>query len=92
MGSVADDIHAALAARFSPQHLRVTDDSAKHHGHAGARPGGQTHFSVVIVSTAFEGTSRVDRHRMIYEALTAQFASGLHALAITAQTPGEIAK
>ena len=89
MPSAAETIHAILATRFAPISLSVTDDSAKHAGHAGARAEGETHFSVVIVSSAFEGLRPVARHRLIYDALAGQFQAGLHALAITARTPNE---
>ncbi|HKM61371.1 MAG TPA: BolA family protein [Acidisphaera sp.] len=78
-----------LTAAFSPVALRVEDDSAKHAGHAGASPGGQTHYSVLIVSDAFAGLSRVERHRQVNAALQAEFADGLHALALTLRTPAE---
>lgn len=76
-----------LRERFTPSELRVEDDSAKHAGHAGARPGGQTHYSVHIVAEAFRAKSRVESHRMVYAALEGMFDQGLHALAITAKAP-----
>jgi BolA protein len=60
-----------------------------HEGHAGYRPGGETHFNVYIVSPAFEGKSRVERHRMVNTTLEAELKGSVHALAIKAQTPGE---
>jgi len=84
-----DRITAVLTQQFSPALLRVNDDSAKHAGHAGAAPGGQTHYSVLLVSDAFRGRSRVDRQRSVYAALHAEFAGGLHALALTLRTPEE---
>jgi BolA protein len=78
-----------LATAFAPQSLDVIDESHRHEGHAGHRPGGQTHFRVHIVSEAFRGKSRVDRHRMINNALANELASGVHALAIHASAPGE---
>ena len=89
--NVAAAIHDALTRELAPQTLEVIDDSAKHAGHAGARPGGQSHFTVTIVSQKFEGLGRVARHRLIYDALGPLFAEGLHALAINAKTPGEMA-
>ena len=74
---------------FAPQSLNVVDESHQHEGHAGARPGGQTHFRVYIVSEAFKGKTRIDRHRMINQALADDLAAGVHALAIHAQAPGE---
>ena len=88
----ADIIAQKLSAAFAPSELSVEDDSAKHAGHAGARPGGETHFSVRIVSEIFEGLSRVERHRRIYAALSGELADGLHALALTTLTPAEAAK
>jgi BolA protein len=85
----ADIITQKLTAAFSPQSLKVLDESHLHAGHAGWREGGQTHYRVYIVSDAFKGKSRVDRHRMINGALSAELAGGIHALAIHAATPDE---
>ena len=85
----ADIITEKLTSAFSPQSLNVVDESHLHAGHAGSREGGQTHYRVYIVSDAFEGKSRVDRHRMINTALAAELAGGVHALAIHAAAPGE---
>lgn len=87
--TVADSIHAKLTQAFAPQELAVTDESALHEGHAGHRPGGETHFAVRIVSAQFEGLSRVERQRRIHAALDAEFKGGLHALSLKALTPGE---
>ncbi|MFM9889968.1 MAG: BolA family protein [Rickettsiales bacterium] len=84
-----DTIRMALEQRFAPESLVVTDDSAKHAGHAGAQPGGQTHFTVKIVAEDFRGMNRVARHRAVYAVLEPLFAQGLHALAIDAKAPGE---
>jgi BolA protein len=78
-----------LTAAFAPQSLDVLDESHQHAGHAGARPGGQTHFKIHIVSGAFRGKSRVERHRMINQTLSSELAGGVHALAIHASAPGE---
>lgn len=85
----ADRIAATLTARFAPTALRVIDESARHAGHAGAAPGGQTHYAVLLVSAAFDGMTRVARSRAVHEALAAEFAGGLHALALTLRTPAE---
>ena len=85
----ADVITEKLTAAFVPESLRVEDESHQHQGHAGHRPGGQTHFRVYIVSQAFQGKSRIDRHRMINQALARELAEGVHALAIHAAAPGE---
>ena len=80
-------IEAALRAAFTPVMLTVTDDSALHAGHAGAAPGGETHYTVTMVSAAFAGISRVERARAVHAALADEFASGLHALALNLRTP-----
>lgn len=85
-------LEAVLAQRFSPAELRVTDDSARHAGHAGARPGGETHYSVLLVSELFRGQNRVARARAVHAALEAEFGGGLHALALTLRTPEEQAR
>ncbi len=82
-------IEAALTARFAPVSLVVTDDSHQHAGHAGAAPGGQTHYSVMMVAAEFAGQNRVARTRLVNDALAAEFASGLHALALKLKAPGE---
>lgn len=87
MSVSAADIETALAARLTPDHLSVRDDSHLHAGHAGAREG--RHFSVEIVTAQFQGLSRVARHRLVYDALDALMGRGIHALAIDARTPGE---
>ena len=78
-----------LQERLRPTHLVVTDESEQHHGHAGWREGGETHFRLDIVSEAFSGKSRVERHRLVNEVLGEAFARGLHALAVKARAPGE---
>jgi len=91
--SVADTMRQKLAARFVPARLDITDDSARHIGHAGhpggAGQGGETHFTVVIVSAAFTGLGRVARQRLVYETLAAELAGGVHALALTTLAPGD---
>jgi BolA protein len=78
-----------LTAAFSPESVRVVDESHQHKGHAGHRPGGETHFRVHIVADAFQGKSRIERHRMINATLSGELAGGVHALAIHAAAPGE---
>jgi len=82
-------IAARLKASLDPVRLEVVDDSGKHAGHSGAKPGGETHYSLAVVSAAFAGKSRVQRHRLVYDALAAEIAAGVHALAIDARAPGE---
>jgi BolA protein len=86
---VKDTITKKLQDAFAPESIEVKDESHQHEGHAGHRPGGQTHFRVYIVSNAFTGKSRVDRHRMINQILADDLAAGVHALAIHASAPGE---
>jgi BolA family transcriptional regulator, general stress-responsive regulator len=84
-----DTITKKLREAFSPESLEVMDESHLHEGHAGHRVGGQTHFRIHIVSPAFKGKSRIERHRMINTTLSAELAGSVHALAIHAQAPGE---
>jgi BolA protein len=85
----AGAIEKKLTEAFSPQSLKVLDESHQHKGHAGHRPGGETHFRVYIVANAFKGKSRIERHRMINGILSDELAAGVHALAIHAAAPGE---
>ena len=84
-----DIITEKLTTAFAPESLRVEDESHRHKGHAGHRPGGETHFRIYIVAESFRGKSRIDRHRMINAALSTELAGGVHALAIHASAPGE---
>jgi BolA protein len=85
----ADLIAKKLTEALVPESLKVEDESHRHEGHAGHRPGGETHFRVYIVSDAFAGKSRVERHRMVNDALSDELKGSVHALAIHAQAPGE---
>ena len=87
--TMKDRIEARLREALSPVALEVIDESALHAGHAGARPGGETHYRVDIVSEAFAGKSRVARHRIVNALLGEQFAAGVHALALRTRAPGE---
>ena len=80
-------IRSKLRAAFAPDSLSVENESHRHHGHAGA--GADTHFKVTIVSKAFEGKDRIERHRMVNDILSIELGAGLHALAIKALTPDE---
>jgi BolA protein len=91
MSARAARIETLLRQHFAPVALRVEDDSASHAGHAGAQPGGETHFNVTLVSAAFRGQSRVARSRAVHGVLAEELASGLHALALTLRSPEEIA-
>jgi BolA protein len=88
--TMADTIRDKLTASFAPAALEVIDESAQHAGHSGARPGGETHFNVRIVSNAFEGVSRVERQRRVYAALAAEMKASIHALSLTTLTPAEV--
>jgi BolA protein len=91
--TIADTMRRKLTGRFAPVRLDITDDSARHEGHAGhpggAGQGGETHFSVVVVSAVFTGLGRIARQRLVYETLAAELAGGVHALALTTLAPGE---
>lgn len=87
--TIRDTITNKLREAFFPESLDVQDESKLHEGHAGHRPGGETHFHIYIVSQAFKGKSRVERHRMINATLAAELNGSLHALAIHAKAPGE---
>ncbi len=90
MPNRAERIRATLQDRFTPLRLDVVDDSHRHAGHAGARPEGETHYGVVLVSPVFSGMNRVARSRAVHEALAAEFAGGMHALALTLRAPEEV--
>ena len=87
--TVADEIKMCLSA-LSPTRLELLDESAKHVGHAGAAPGGNTHWKLTIVSAAFAGKTTVARHRMIYKALDQLMQNPIHALSISAKAIEEI--
>jgi BolA protein len=87
--SASDNITKKLREAFAPESVDVVDESHQHAGHAGHRPGGETHFRVYIVAQAFAGKSRIERHRMINTVLAADLAGGVHALAIHADAPGD---
>lgn len=96
--SVAAAIDRKLRAAFAPSRLEIIDESALHAGHVHAgqenahRPGGETHFRLLIVSERFEGQSRVARQRLVYQTLADEIAGGVHALAMTTLAPSEAAR
>jgi BolA family transcriptional regulator, general stress-responsive regulator len=90
--TITETIRTKLEAAFAPQKLDVRDESALHQGHAGHREGGETHFRVAIVSVAFEGVSRIDRHRQVHDVLDAELKGRVHALALTLLTPEEASR
>jgi BolA protein len=87
--SVQQTITAKLQHAFAPESVDVVDESDQHAGHAGHRDSGESHFRIYIVSQAFAGKSRIDRHRMINTVLADDLAGGVHALAIHADAPGD---
>ena len=89
MGAIFEAIQLKLTDAFQPSRLEIEDDSARHAGHAGANPGGESHFNVLIESQAFAGAAKVARQRMVYRALAQELAGPLHALSIKALAPGE---
>lgn len=80
--SMTDTIHAKLSEKFAPLHLEVIDESQSHHGHAGWREGGETHFRVRIATRDFDGLGRVAQHRAVMAALDDELKASVHALAI----------
>ena len=90
--SVRDQLIAKLTRAFDPIRLDVVDESARHAGHAGSRPEGETHFRVEVVSGAFNGLSRVARQRLVHQALAEELKTRVHALSITALTAEEDAR
>lgn len=86
---VADTIRRKLTDRFAPTRLDIEDESHRHVGHEGARPGGETHFAIAIVSAVFIGQSRVARQRLVYQTLADELATRVHALSLTTLAPGE---
>jgi stress-induced morphogen len=89
MTNRVDRIAALLRQHFTPDLLRIEDDSARHAGHAGAAPGGETHYRMLMVSATFRGQSRIVRSRRVHAVLGEEFAGGLHALELTLRTPEE---
>ncbi len=87
--AVIDQIREKLLHTFEPARLDLVDESHRHAGHVGARPEGETHFKVTIVASAFEGQPRVARHKMVYDALSAEMSGPVHALALKTLTPEE---
>ncbi len=90
--SVKSRIEEKLRRAFAPESIEVVDESHLHAGHAGARPGGESHFRVRIAAAAFAGKSRVERHRLVNQALAEELAGPIHALVIEAAVPGEPAR
>src|SRR5258708_2965272 len=89
MAAVAERLRRKLNKRLGPSELKVVDESDRHAGHAGTRPGGETHFNVTIVASAFAGKSRVERQRLVYDILKEELAGPVHALSLITITPEE---
>jgi len=89
MGAIFDAIQNKLTDALAPIRLEIEDDSARHSGHGGARPGGESHFNVTIEAQAFAGVGKVARQRMVYRALAEELAGPVHALSVRALAPGE---
>jgi BolA family transcriptional regulator, general stress-responsive regulator len=87
--SRTDRLRMLLSAKLPAQHVEVVDDSARHLGHAGARPEGETHYTVLVVSSRFEGMTRLARSRLVHEILAQEFAGGMHALSLVLRSPTE---
>jgi BolA protein len=89
MGTVADAIREKLSQGLAPTHLIIDDDSHRHAGHSGARPGGESHFNVTIESAAFVGLRPLERQRLVYRLLADELAGPVHALSLTLTVPAE---
>ena len=89
MGRIADSIERKLREALQPSRLQVIDESHLHAWHAGARPGGETHFRVEVTAACFAGQSRLARQRRVYQVLAAELAGPVHALSLRALAPGE---
>jgi len=87
--SVRDAIEEKLSHSLGLHSLVVTDESASHAGHAGARSGGESHFRVEMVAKAFSGLSRIERQRMVYGLLAEELAGSVHALELKLHAPEE---
>ena len=86
---IAPVMRQKLQDALAPTRLAIEDDSHRHAGHAGHNPAGESHFSITVVSEAFAGKSRVDRHRMVNALLAEELAGKVHAMALTTLTPDE---
>jgi len=90
-GPLQSEIESLLTAAFAPARLEVINDSAKHRGHSGDDGSGESHFTVVIESEAFDGVNRLQRQRLVNAALGDIPGQRVHALAVRAGVPGELA-
>jgi stress-induced morphogen len=88
--SIENLIREKLTQAFTPVVLEVVNDSHHHAGHASSPGTGESHFGVKVVSAAFDGKSRVERHRMVNAVLAEELSGKIHALAVTALSPEEV--
>lgn len=91
MPGIAENMRKKLEASLQPTLLEIVDDSESHRGHGGYREGGESHFNMKLVSTLFEGVSRVSRQRMVFDVLKEELAGPVHALSLQCLTPEEAA-
>ena len=91
MPGMAENMRKKLEVALQPDVLEIVDDSESHRGHGGYREGGESHFNMKLVATAFEGASRVARQRMVFEVLKEELAGPVHALSLQCLTPDEAA-
>jgi BolA family transcriptional regulator, general stress-responsive regulator len=89
---ITDLIKRKIAEKLAPAHFELINESDRHKGHAGHDGSGESHFKLIVVSKSFCGYNSMERHRMVYSALSEAFSQGLHALSIKAFTPDEFAK
>jgi len=87
--NVASAITRKLEQTLAPRHLLVIDESHRHAGHVGAHEGGESHFRIEIVSVEFDGKTRLERQRLVYQILSEELAGPVHALSVKARTPFE---
>lgn len=92
MTTVAESMRRKLTEALAPTRLVIIDDSHRHAGHVGARPEGETHFRIEIVSASFAGLSRIERQRLVHRVLAAELAGRVHALSLATLTPAEAAR
>ena len=87
--TIAEIMQTKLQTALEPTELEIVDESHLHAGHMGARPEGETHFRVTVVSSAFSGLGRIQRHRLVHEAVAEELRTRVHALALVLRAPGE---
>ena len=92
MTTVAETMRRKLTEALAPTQLAILDESHRHAGHAGARPEGETHFRIEIVSEKFAGLSRIERQRLVHRVLASELAGRVHALSLATRAPDEAAQ